>query len=145
MSRPKTIGFAIVDRLEEIEELKGKVFYFQARTVEGEFSKRMGKARGRAIVVRLVKASNLTPDKKAARFGGTYSVSLYGSALLTPKDAKDADALMQEIADKLQGWWPESVPSNGLMFCGCGDITFPDDPDFDLAVMPVTAPFQPAS
>jgi len=144
MSRPKTIGFAIVERLEEIEELAGRVFYFQARTAESEFTKRMGKARGRAVVVRLVKATNISQTHREAFYGGSFTVSLFSSSLLTSKEAKDTDALMQEIANKLQGWWPGNVPSNGIMFCRCGDITFPDDPDFDVAVMPVDAPHQSA-
>jgi hypothetical protein len=142
MSRPKTIGFAIVERLQEIEELNGNVIFFRRHDIESEFNRRMGKARGRAVVVRLVKATNISQDRRDVLFGGSYTVSLFSSPLLTLKDAKDADALMQEIAGKLQGWWPDNVPSNGLMRCGCGEITFPEDPDFDIAVMPVTAPYQ---
>ena len=143
MSRPKTIGLAIVARLEEIEELAGNVVYYQTRTIDAEFTKRMGKARGKAVIVRLVKAPNLATDRRAVRFGGSYTVSLFMAPTLTAKDAKDSDALTQEIAEKLQGWWPEAeVPSNGLQFAAVGEITFPDDPDFEVSVIPVTAPAQ---
>lgn len=140
MSRPKTIGLAIVARLEEIEELTGKVFYYQTRTVEDEFNRRMGRARGKAVIVRLIKAPNLATDRRSVRFGGSFTVSLFASPTLTAKDAKDSDELIQEIAEKLQGWWPEEVASNGMSYCNCGDITFPDDPDFEVSVLPVSAP-----
>lgn len=140
MSRPKTIGFAIVQRIEEIPELAGKVVFFRRSDIESEFTKRMSKGRGLAVIVRLVGAPNLTPEKQTARFGGNYTVALFTSPTLTAKDAKDTDALMQEIADKLHGWWPEEVPSNGLMRCACGTITFPEDPQYDVAALPVEAP-----
>jgi len=140
MSRPKTIGFAIVARIEEIPELAGKVIFFRRADIESEFLKRMNKTAGKAVLVRLVGAPNLTPDKQTARYGGSYTVELFTAPTLTAKDAKDADELMQLIADKLHGWWPSEVPSNGLMRCSCGTITFPDDPQFDVAVLPVEAP-----
>jgi len=137
MSRPKTIGLAIVARLEEIEELAGNVVYFQAKTIADEFTRRMGKARGKCVIVRLLSAPQLAEGGRKVRRGGNFTVSLFCSPLLTAKDAKDSDALTQEIDEKLHGWWPEAVPSNGMDYLAAGDATFPDDPDFEVTVIPV--------
>jgi hypothetical protein len=138
MSRPKTIGLAIVERLEAIPELEGRVVFFRRKDIESEFAARMAKVGGRAAVVRLVEAPNHAKGKRAPRYGGSYSVALFTSPALTKKDAKDADALMDEIVTQLHGWWPEDdVPSNGMTYLAAGTIGFPEDPVFDLAVLPV--------
>jgi len=137
MSRPKTIGLAIVARLEEIEELAGNVVYYQTRTIEAEFTRRMGKARGKCVVVRLLSAPQLAEGGRKVRRGGNYTVTLFASPLLTAKDMKDSDALMQEIDDKLHGWWPEEVPSNGMDYLAAGEAAFPDDSDYEVTVIPV--------
>ena len=140
MSRAKSVGFAIVERLEEIGELKGKVIFFRRSDVESEFNRRMGRAKGKAVIVRLLEEPNLTPGHTAVTRGAKYTVALFTSPTLTAKDAKDADALMKEIDEKLQGWWPEDVPSNRATWLSCGDRTYPEDPDFDIATMSVTFP-----
>lgn len=140
MSRPKTIGLAIVERLEEISELTGKVVYFQARTIEDEFTRRMAKASGKAVVVRLVEAVNQTPGKQTIRYAGKYTVSLFLAPTLTAKDAKDSDDLMEEIVEKLHGWWPDEVASNGLFRVACGTQTFPESAEYEIAVLNVEAP-----
>jgi hypothetical protein len=140
MSRLRTLAFAIKDRLEEIPELAGNVVVFRRADIETEFEKRMAKAKGRCVVVRLLRGKNASRDKLKPRMAGSYSVTLFSSPLLTQKEAKDSDALMEEIVAKLNGWWPPSVPSNGAIWCSCDTITFPEDADYDVSLLTVEAP-----
>ena len=140
MSRLRTLAFAIKERLEEVPELAGKVVLFRRADIETEFEKRMAKSRGRCVVVRLIRGRNASRDKLKARFGGTFTVSLFSAPLLTQGEAKDADELMDEIVARLHGWWPDAVPSNGAMWCECDAISFPEDPDYDVAVLTVETP-----
>ena len=140
MSRLRTIAFAMKNRLEEVPELKGKVVVFRRADIESQFETRMGKTRGRCVVIRLIRGKNTSPNKLKARFAGTYTVTLFTVPLLTQKDGEDADDLMQAIIDQLHGWWPDNVPSNGTIWCNTDSLTFPEDPAYDIASLLVEAP-----
>lgn len=138
MSRLRTIAECMKDRLEEIPELAGKVVIYRRSDIESEFQKRMEKAKGKAVVIRLISGKNESQGKAKARFSGSYTVTLFTVPVLTQGDAKDADSLMDEITAKIQGWWPPSVPSNGTIYLQTGALTFPDDADYDVSNLTVT-------
>ena len=142
MSRLKSIAHAIKTRIEEIPELLGKVVVYDSSSVEAEFDQRMGKAKGKVVIVRLLTGTNTSKQKTKARFSGKYTVSLFTSPVLNAKDAKDNDALMDEIIELLHGWWPASIPSSGSIWCSTDLLTFPDDPQFDVTVLTLDAPKQ---
>lgn len=140
MSRIRTIAFAIKDRLEEIPELKGKVVVYRRADIESEFEKRMVKTRGKCGIVRAISRKNRS-NTGAANIQSVFTISIFSTPLLTQKDAKDADALIESIEEKLQGWWPENIPSAGGLFrIHCDTTTYPDDPSYDVAVMTIQAP-----
>ena len=140
MSRLRTLSLAIKARLEEIPEFAGKVVVFRRYDIESEFERRMSKARGTCVVVRLIRGQNTSRSTLKARFAGFFTVSIFTAPLLTRKEAKSADDLIEEVAEKLQGWWPEDVPSNGAIWCQCGTITYPEDADYDVTMITVDAP-----
>ena len=140
MSRLRTLSLAIKERLEEIPEFAGKVVVFRRYDIESEFERRMAKARGSCVVVRLIRGTNTSRKKLKARFAGLFTVSIFTAPLLTRRDAKSADELIEEVAEKLHGWWPEDVPSNGAIWCECGTITYPEDVDYDVTTITVDAP-----
>jgi hypothetical protein len=129
-------------RLEEIEELEGKVVVYRRSDIESEFEKRMNKSRGKCVVIRTVSAKNESKTD-TSQFGGIYSVTLFTVPLLTQKDAKDADDLLAEIEAKLNAWWPNTIPSNLRMKLRSDAITFPDDPAFDVALITFRSPVMP--
>ncbi|WP_193211350.1 hypothetical protein [Luteolibacter marinus] len=53
MTRFRSIAEAIKARLEEIPEIAGRVIVYRRSDIESEFTKRMNKARGKAVVVRI--------------------------------------------------------------------------------------------
>lgn len=140
MSRLRTIGHAIIERLGEITELAGNVVFYSRANIESEFERRMMKAGGKCAVVRLISGDNQTPKKREARYSGAYSVTLFTVPVLTQNDAKDSDSLVNEVIDKLHGWWPPNVPSNGIIWLETGAMTFPDDPDYDVTNLVVNVP-----
>ena len=129
-------------RLEEIEELAGNVVVFRRADIESEFEKRMAKTRGRCVVIRVISARNES-QTDTSQFGGLFSVTRFSSPLLTQADAKDADDLMAEIEHKLNKWWPSSLPSNRRMLLKSSDLTFPEDPDYDVAQLTFRSPVVP--
>lgn len=129
-------------RLEEIPELEGKVVVYRRADIDSEFEKRMNKSRGKCVVIRTVSAKNESKTD-ASQFGGLYSVTLFTVPLLTQKDAKDADDLLAEIEAKLNAWWPQSIPSNLRMKLKSADITFPEDPSFDIVQITFRSPVVP--
>jgi len=140
MPRLRTIALAIKDRLEEIDGLDGNVVVFHRKSIASEFESRMAKAKGLAVIVRLISGSNESRRKAVPRFSGNYTVSLVMVPALTKADVASADDLIEAIAEKLHGWWPESIPSNGIIYCDAASITFPEDPDYDVAVLTLDAP-----
>lgn len=139
MTRFRTIAQAMKERLEEIPELAGKVVVYRRSSIESEFSRRMSKARGKAVVIRILSARNVK-DGKASFYAGTYTVTLFTVPLLTQKDVADADDLATAIEAKLQGWWPGDVSSNKAMWLQCGPIEYPDDDTYDATRITVRAP-----
>lgn len=140
MPRLRTIAYAIKERIEEIQELHGSVLVYHRKNIASEFEARMGKAKGKVVIVRLLDARNTSRAKTTARFSGKYTVSLILEPALSRQDAVEADLLIETIAEKLHGWWPETIPSNGLVWCDVDSITFPDDPDYDVSVLTLQAP-----
>lgn len=141
MSRLNTIAIAIKDRIEEIDSLFGCVIVYHRKNIASEFEARMGKAKGKAVIVRLIEGKNTSRGKTTARFSGKYTVSVILEPALNRKDAYDTDLLIESIAEKLHGWWPEeSIPSNGLIWCDADSITFPEDPEYDVSVLTLQAP-----
>jgi hypothetical protein len=140
MPRLRTIAHAIKERIEEIEELYGSVVVYHRKNIISEFESLMGKAKGKAVIVRLLDARNTSRAKTIARFSGKYTVSLILAPMLSRQDAVEADLLIETIAEKLHGWWPETIPSNGLVWLDVDSITFPDDPDYDVSVLTLQAP-----
>jgi len=140
MSRLRSIALAIRDRIEEIDSLSGSVIVYHRKNIASEFEARMGKAKGKAVIVRLIDGKNTSRNKATPRFSGKYTVSLILDPALTRQDAQDTDLIIEAIAEKLHGWWPESIPSNGLIWCDADTITFPDDPDYDVSVLTLQAP-----
>lgn len=140
MPRLRTIAIAIKDRIEEIEEFAGCVIVYHRKNIASEFEARMGKAKGKVVIVRLLDARNTSRNKPTARFSGKYTVSLVLEPALTRQASLDTDLLIETIAEKLHGWWPEAIPSNGLAWCDVDTITFPDDPDYDVSVLTLQAP-----
>lgn len=140
MSRLNSITHAIKARLEEIPDLAGKVVIFHRKSIKSEFESRMQKAKGMAVIVRLLDADNTSREKVRPRFAGNFTVAVFRAPGLTLKDAEESDALIQSIADQLHGWWPESIPSNGLIWVDVTGITFPEDPDYEIAVLNIEAP-----
>lgn len=126
-------------RIEEIPELAGRVVVYRRADIESEFERRMAKTRGRCVVIRLASAKNESKAKTSA-YRGFYGVALFTAPLLTQKDAKDADDLMGEIEAKLQGWWPDDMPSNRAVYLTSEGITFPDDASYDVAVLAIRSP-----
>lgn len=143
MGRISTIAFAIAARLEEIPELAGKVIVHQRSKIRSEFEMRMKKTRGKCVVIQRQRGRNRSSIEKKVRWQGVYTVSLFTVPLLTQKDAIDSDSLVDVIADKLQGWWPPNVPSNNVMFLHVGDLTFPEDDNYDVSTLIVEAPGSP--
>lgn len=126
-------------RLEEIPELAGKVVVFRRADIESQFNARMGKTRGRCVVIRTVSAKNESKTD-TSQFVALYTVSLFTTPSLTQKDAKHADDLLAEIEHKLNKWWPASLPSNRRMMLRSGEITFPEAPDYDIAQLTFRSP-----
>jgi hypothetical protein len=118
-------------RLEEIEELAGNVVVYRHYDVESQLQTRMAKSAGKCVIIRLISAKNES-KAKASQFVGTITVTLFTLPLLTQSDLKNADTLVAEIEAKLNDWWPATLPSNRVMSMKSGDITFPDDPEFDV-------------
>lgn len=140
MSRLRSIALAIKDRLEEIDGLIGSVVVYQRKNIAREFEARMGKAKGKVVIIRLLDARNTSRNKATPRFSGKYTISVVIEPALTRQDAQDADLLIETIAEKLHGWWPETIPSNGIIWCDADTITFPEDPDYDVSVLTLQAP-----
>lgn len=140
MSRLRSIALAIKDRLEEIESLAGKVVVYHRKNIASEFDARMGKAKGKVVIIRLVSGKNTTRGKLIPRFAGNFTISLVMEPALTKQDAQDEDLIIEAIAAQLHGWWPASIPSNGAIWCDADSITFPDDPDYDVSVLTLQAP-----
>lgn len=140
MSRLRSIALAIKDRLEEIDGLSGSVVVYQRKNIAREFEARMGKAKGKVVIIRLLDARNTSRNKATPRFSGKYTISVVIEPALTRQDAQDADLLIETIAEKLHGWWPETIPSNGIIWCDADTITFPEDPDYDVSVLTLQAP-----
>lgn len=140
MSRLRTISDAIVTRLEEIPELAGRVILYRRSSIESEFERRSQKGSGKAVIVRLINGDNESEDKRTARYSGTISVTLFTIPTLTQGDAKEADELVNDIIGKLHGWWPDTVPSNGIIWLQCGALTFPDDAEYDVSNLIVKIP-----
>jgi hypothetical protein len=139
MARLRTLAFEIKDRLEEIPELEGGVVVYRRADIESQFERRMAKTRGRCVIVRLLNAKNESKARTSA-YEASYTVTLFSKPTLTAKDAKDADDLTAEIEAKLHGWFPESLPSNRVMRFTAESLTFPDDPQYDVAVLTLRSP-----
>lgn len=142
MSKLQAIAIAIKDRIEEIEGLAGSVIVYHRKNIASEFESRMGKVKGKVVIVRLIEATNTSRNKLLSRFSGTYTVSVILDPALTKQDAQDVDLIIEGIAGKLHGWWPSSIPSNGIIFCDVDKITFPEDPDYQVSVLTLQAPKQ---
>ena len=140
MSRLRSITLAIKDRIEEINGLAGSVVVYHRKNIASEFDARMGKAKGMVVIVRLLGGKNRTRGKVIPRFSGNITVSLFMEPALTRQDAQEEDLIIEKIAEKLHGWWPESIPSNGRIWVDADTITFPDDPDYDVSVLTLQAP-----
>lgn len=140
MPRLQSIAHAIKARIEEIPQLFGKVVVYRSSSIEAEFESRMGKVKGKMVIVRLITGTNESKNKGTARFSGTYTVSLFTASVLNQKDAKDADQLMDDIIEKLHAWWPQDIASNGNQWAEATTLTYPDDPQFDVAVLTLECP-----
>lgn len=140
MSRLRSIALAIAGRIEEIPELAGKVVVWGRGDLESEFKKRAEQTMGRCVIVRLLDGKNTSKSKTIARMGGSYTVTLFAVPLLTQKDAMDSDALMDAIIDKIHGWWPPSIPSNGIIWCEVDTMDYPDHPSYEVSVLTIKAP-----
>lgn len=140
MSRLRSIALAIKDRIEEIDALHGSVIVYHRKNIASEFELRMGKAKGKAVIVRLIDGKNTSRHKTTPRFSGKYTVTLVMEPALARQDAQDADLIIEAIAEQLHGWWPEHIPSNGIIWCDADTITFPEDPDYDISVLTLQAP-----
>lgn len=126
-------------RLEEIEELAGKVVVYRHYDIESQFETRMAKAGGKCAVIRMISAKNDSKHKKSM-FSALITVTLFTVPLLTQSDLKNADALIAEIEGKLNDWWPVSLPSNLVMSLKSGDISFPNDPEYDVTAITFRTP-----
>jgi hypothetical protein len=131
---------AIKERLEEIPTLAGSVVVYHRKNIASEFDARMGKAKGKVVIVRLISGKNQTRGKLLPRFAGNFTISLILEPALTKQDLQDVDLIIEQIASKLHGWWPDSIPSNGMIWVDADAITFPDDPDYDVSVLTLQAP-----
>jgi hypothetical protein len=140
MSRLRSIAVAIAERLEEIPELSGKIVVWGRGDIESEIDKRMLKTGGLCVVVRLISGKQLSKGKTTARMGGSYTVTLLSVPVLTQKDIKDSDALMDSIISALHGWWPDSIPSNGVVWCEAEALSYPDVPQYDVTLLTLNAP-----
>lgn len=140
MSRLRSIALAIKDRLEEVEALKGSVVVYHRKNIASEFEMRMKKVKGMAVIIRLINGKNQTRGKINPRFAGNYTVSVFREPALTKQDAESEDLLIEQIAAQLHGWWPDSIPSNGMIYVDTDAINFPDDPDYDVSVLTLQAP-----
>lgn len=146
MARLRTIAEAMKDRIETIPELAGMVVVFGRGDIESEFEKRMRKARGRCVVIRIYRAKNDGAKRRTGYYRATYTVTLFMAPLLTQKDVKAMEDLEAEIEHKIHGWWPPTVPHNGNARLEVDDITYPDDPDYAvsrLLVMTAPVPLNP--
>lgn len=130
------------ERLEEIEELTGKVVVYRRSDIESEFEKRMNKTRGKCVVIRAVSGKNESKTD-ASQFGGLFSVTLFTVPLLTRGDAKDADELIAEVEHKLNAWWPDSIPSNLRMRLKSDGLTYIEDPEYDVVQLTFRSPVVP--
>jgi len=128
------------DRIEEIADLEGSVVVYHRKSISSEFETRMSKAKGKAVIVRLLSAKNTSRNQLTCRLSGNYTVTLFIHPALTPQEVLEADTLMDSIREKLQGWWPESTPSAGNVWCDIESQGFPEDPDYDCSVFFIQAP-----
>lgn len=126
-------------RLEEIPELAGNVVVYRRYDIESQFERRMTKTRGRCAIIRFTRAKN-TGGRKKSFYAGTFTVALFLAPLLNQREEKDADDFAADIDAKLHGWWPESIPSNGVMQLDIEDISFPDDPQYDVTLFVLKSP-----
>jgi len=141
MSSFTTLAFDIQERIETIPDLKGHVFVGSALepSMDAEITRRLTKAGGKAVIVQFLRANNTKRQKVKARFASSFVIQLYHQPLITRKDAVKADALAEQIAELLHGWWPETIPSNGLWWCDVSDIVRPPDRN-DLFLITLDAP-----
>src|SRR5204862_130409 len=82
-----------------------------------------GKAKGKVVIVRLISGKNNTRGKVIPRFASSFTISLLMEPALTKQDAQDVDLIIEAIAAKLHGWWPESMPFNGMIWMEAEKIT----------------------
>ena len=140
MFRLNAIAFAIKKRLEESPELKGKVVVLSEIDIESKFRIRMEKMGGACVVVRLLEGKNFSRNKLKVRFAGAYTVTLFMSKFSNQSEVALADRLLEEIPTKIHGWWPDEIPSNGVMYCDIENVKFPEDTPYYVAVLTVYAP-----
>ena len=141
MSRLFSIAFAMKARIEvQVPALAGAVIVMRQNDVETEFVGKMAKAKGLAVLIRLTGGKNSNRRHTKPNFAGTFTVTLFSSPLLTAKDAAKADDLIEAVWTALHGWWPESIPSNGLVWGDCLSVDFPDAPDYHVSRLTVESP-----
>lgn len=140
MGRITTLPAAIKARIEEIPELAKQVVVFKSAQVEADFASRMGKVGGKVVVIRVTGGRNEASGKKSA-YVCDISVSLFMVPSL--KAAKDCETLITEIDAKLHGWWPDSVPHNTAVFLKSESLSFPENQQFDIAVLTFKTPPTP--
>lgn len=142
MSRLLSISYAIKDRLETIPGLEDCVVIYTHKNFESEFNQKMNKVKGKCVLVDLLSARNTSKEKLRARYSGVFAVSLFIEPALNAVDAQATDLIIEAIAASLHGYWPASIPTNGLEFFECGDISFPDNQQYQVALIEVIAPRQ---
>lgn len=140
MERITTLPAAIKTRIEEIPELEKNVVIFKSANVEADFNTRMGKVGGKVAIIRVTGGKNEASGKKSA-YACVITVSLFMVPSL--KATKDCETLMTEIEAKLHGWWPDSVASNTAVYLKSESISFPENTQFDIAVLALKSPPTP--
>ncbi len=141
MSRLRSIALAMKDRIEEIADLKGNVVVYHLKNIESEFDSRMARAKGKAVIIRLLSATNVSRHQRTCRLSGAYTVTLFIHPALTPQDVLEADILMDAIREKIQGWWPADIePKNDSVWCDIESQAFPEHPVYDCSVFAIQAP-----
>ncbi|MBK1884854.1 hypothetical protein JIN85_20760 [Luteolibacter pohnpeiensis] len=148
MSYPlHTIAFAIAERIEKkIPAMKGRVTVWDD-TLTSAFSAKLANLRGSHILVKLEEEKN-TSKTKAALYHGAYTITYFSSRLLTANEATTRDSVMQALKDHIHGWWPENVPSNGVVWINTKAISHESakagDKHLAASVMTLDAPRIPS-
>jgi len=143
MNRPRFLAHAIASRLEsEIPELAGNVVVWRRGDIDSEFKKRMGKTRGKVVVVRVTGAKNES-NTKHSYYACTITVTLFMVPTLTAKDASDADEIMAAIDAALHGWFPDTIPHIGVAWLIADQISYIENAQYDVSSITLKTPLMP--